>query len=847
MAFMPMFDVQTQYSISDSIIQPSDLRGKGYVGVSDTNTLAWDSLQRTKGVIPIFGIRENNYIYYAIDQSGLMKLFDFRKVKDDMEGLMPVCLNVDSFNSAYETQMIAVRRAHFADDMHARKAVALSKEKSLPMLAINSPRMVKKSDYQIQRIYSCNNRVSAVIMNSMDDQNHISVDQYWKSAREMKQLFKEIPSAIDNAYELAEMCSAKLQYMPPEAPFFKEAKQDIELLRKEITLGMSFKKGFSWNDRVKYEFDVISDMGFAGYFLITADFVNWSKRQGIRVGAGRGSGAGSVVAYLMGITDVDPIKYKLLFERFLNPDRIAMPDFDIDFDPARREEVIGYVRKKYGPSNTAVIATVGTHADSNSVNLCSRVHGYGISGSGHISRMRQLGIKPDNLMAEVISDAEQMIGFRSDISRHASGVVIDNNPVSEKCPVFMSKGLFTGADMNAVETMGLVKFDFLGLKTLQQIAIAEKLCGDKAPKDEITKKEKQLYASGNLLGVFQVESRQLSEMISTVKPKTIEQVSDCIALYRPGPMQSGMLDRYVKAVVSGKPEPSIFPKKCDKILKPTQNQLIYQEQVIQIVRKLAKFTLAEADLLRRAMGKKKQKDMDEVKKKFLKGCKRKDAKDIFDNIDKFAGYGFNKSHSVSYATITHETAWLKAHYPKEFYCATMQVNVSNSDKLMYLVDEARRVFGISFAPIDVNEVGDCNSFRIIDGKIHFALQAIKNLSETAAINFMSGKEWPKRAIEGLDNVGPNSDSVRERQSLGFNLRYSPCKRGQYMIHDYDHIMTKKGVNMVKLVVVNDRNFIFDYMIYGDDKVKECLSYIEKGAIIKRISARDGKWIESISI
>lgn len=399
--------------------------------------------------------------------------------------------------------------------------------------------------------------------------------------------------------------------------------------------------------------------------------------------------------------------------------------------------------------------------------------------------------------------------------------------------------------MDAVERMGLIKFDFLGLKTLTQIAIAEKLCGRQAPKDTISAKEKKLLASGNLLGVFQVESRQLSELIMSVKPKTLEDISDCIALYRPGPMQSGMLDRYVKAVVSGEPEKSMFPKKCDDILAPTQNQLIYQEQVIQIVRILSKFTLAEADLLRRAMGKKKQKDMEAVKKKFLKQCKRDDAEEIFNMIETFAGYGFNKSHSISYAMITHQTSWLKAHHPKEFYCATLQVNVSNADKLMKLVDEARRCFGIEFHPINSEEVAECNTFRIIDGQIHFALQAIKNLSETAAIAYMRGAEWAKRAGEGIANVGPDSDAVRERQSLGFNLRYAPCKRGNLLVHDFEHLLTKRGVQMMKLILVDHKNFVFEYMIYGDDKVREYVSMIEKGVEITRISVDDGKWIKSL--
>ena len=843
----PHLDVKTNFSLDDSVVDIDKMSGFKFVGIADNNTFGWLKLQNTRNVHPIFGVRHDGYIHYAKNNEGLELFYRNADIKEYDRNIISICLDIEQFNHYFVNNYIALSRINSVSDILNIDRNNLAIELGLPVVAINSPRFIYPEDYPAQRIREC--IANKIVMNSCDDDYTVSKSQYFKTHTEMSELFDDIPSAIENAYAIAEMCSARMIKHEPKTPSFTGNRTtDDNILYKAV-----HDDADEFISRISYEYGVISKMGFSGYFLIVSDFCAWARKNNVPVGVGRGSGAGSLVAYRLGITDVDPIKYNLLFERFLNPDRVSLPDFDIDFCPEGRDKVIAYCKKKYGRQNVAVISTIGTMADKSAIHAASRAYGTGISGSGLIDQSMQANMRLDNILEDVMSYSRMIINYPSNISKHAAGVVIDDDPVYQKCPVFNSAGSCTGLEMKEVESLGLVKFDFLGLKTLTQIqntCINAGIDVYNIP-EEMSKKECHLIAAGFTDGLFQIESHGMVELVKDVKPKTIEELSDCIALFRPGPIESGMMTDYVSVCQGLKPESIFDGLGVDDVLRPTKGQLIYQEQVMEIARQLAGFTYAEADLLRRAMGKKIASEMAVVRKKFIKACKlkKKKSEKIFDAIEKFAGYGFNKSHSISYATICHQTAWLKAHYPLEFYAATLSLNMGNVDTLMMMISHARRNHGIKFAGPSIRH--SKRIFSIEDDYIRCGLEAVKHVSAGLATKIEKGDikpyKYPKQAREHLQAVGAlgfDWDAKSERKGLGFNLMKRPVqKRNSLFVHDLEFKLSKRGNQFCKLIVVNYKCLVSEILIAGN-RLDQYKSSIDKGCVLNDVELKNA-WVERI--
>lgn len=518
-----------------------------------------------------------------------------------------------------------------------------------------------------------------------------------------------------------------------------------------------------YNKRLKYELEIINRMGFAGYFLVVQDFVNWAKQNKILVGDGRGSGAGSLVAFALGITNVDPIKYDLYFERFLNPDRVSMPDFDIDFQKDRRSEVIEYVKKKHGEDKVAQIGTFGTFKAKKAIRDIARTLGYPIATAANLCKIypkpihgKEVSLKEalesnEELKAfrnssgpesEILKWAEKVEGRIASFGIHAAGVVISSDPINQFVPLAKGKNLevVTQWDMGNIEDIGLIKFDFLGLKTLTLIAITldfiEKTRGIKIDIDTIPDDDQEVFnnlTKGDNIGIFQLEgSTGIRDLTVKVRPTSISDLAAIGAMYRPGPLGSPQMQTYLDWR-AGVGQPHYHHKDLEPILSETGSWLVYQEQVLRIARDLAGFTLAEADILRRAVGKKKAKEMAEQKSKFFEGLKKNGyseelGKTLWNEIDAFSDYGFNKSHAVAYAITTYKTAWLKTHYPVEFMAAALTCDSGNQDQMIVYMQECKRM-GILVLPPDVNESGLI--FTPVGDSIRFGLSAIKNVGEAA--------------------------------------------------------------------------------------------------------------------
>ena len=840
----PHLDVMTNYSMNGSMVSLDDLRNFSFVGVTDENTFAWYKLQQVKGVNPIFGIRSDGYIHYAKNDAGLKLFYKNTKRIDYDFDVINICLDINLYDHTLANQYIAIRRINKYSDRLNIEAHQFAIENGFPMVAINSPRFIEPDDYIRQRIAF--NVFNKSVMNSHKDTNEVSSSQYFLTAKQMKSLFRDLPSAIDNAYAISEMCTARISGVKPITPSFTgDRKKDDEVLKK--SLGKMDK-------RTKFEFDVIKKMGFSGYFLIVADFIDWARKNEIPVGCGRGSGAGSIVAYKLHITTIDPIKYDLLFERFLNPDRVSLPDFDVDFCPEGRDKVIAYVKNKYGKQNVAVISTIGTLADVSATQAASRAYGTGISGSTMIKDCLSAKLPMDNILETVYAHGKSIEGIPKNLSKHAAGVVLYDNPVHDVCPVYNSVGNCTGLEMKEVEKLGLVKFDFLGLKTLTQIKNTCNLIGmsEYDIPEYLSKKECKMLANGFTTGCFQIESHGMKELITAVKPTDLEQLSDCIALYRPGPMESGMMTDYIFKCQGLSPESIFDGLGVDNRLESTKGQLIYQEQVMQIARDLTDFTLSEADLLRRAMGKKIKKEMEDVRKKFLKRTKinKKKAEKIFDAIEKFAGYGFNKSHSICYATICHHTSWLKAHYPVEFFAATLSLNMGDEDTLMMMISDARKEHGIKFLRPTLKKSKE--TFTVEGDNIRCGLRAIKHVSTSVCTRLEDGvdfKTLPKQAKEHLEYVGATGSSAdyssrEEIKGFGFPFMKPPVdSQAEYYIHKIDFLVSKKGNPFAKLIVVNKRCHMSELLIFGDT-LFEYKSILDEKIVIGDVIV-DKQWIKSI--
>ncbi|HET6970490.1 MAG TPA: DNA polymerase III subunit alpha, partial [Phenylobacterium sp.] len=598
-----------------------------------------------------------------------------------------------------------------------------------------------------------------------DERRRVSPEHYFKSPAEMRALFADLPEACDNTLDIARRCAFMVNKRDPLLPrFTDDGKSEADELAHQAREGLKARMAAGranvypvadYEARLEREIQVITQMGFPGYFLIVSDFIKWAKARGIPVGPGRGSGAGSLVAYSLTITDLDPLQYGLLFERFLNPERVSMPDFDIDFCQERREEVITYVQGRYGRDKVAQIITFGTLQARAVLRDVGRVMQLPLGQVDRLAKMvpanpanpvtlaQAIEIEPrlqeerkrDEAVARLLDTALQLEGLYRNASTHAAGVVIGDRPLTQLTPLYRdprSELPATQFNMKWVESAGLVKFDFLGLKTLTVIDRALKYLEKRGasvdmatlPLDDA--KSYELMSNALTIGVFQFEGQGMRDALRQLRPGSIEEVTAIGALYRPGPMDN--IPAFIDCKF-GRKEIDFLHPTLEGVLKETYGIIVYQEQVMQIAQILAGYSLGEADLLRRAMGKKKKEEMEQQRARFISGAAEKgvsaaQAGAIFDLVDKFAGYGFNKSHAAAYAVVSYQTAWLKANAPVEFFAASMSLDMANTDKLSVFYQDAKR-FGVKILPPDVNR--SAADFEVEAGEVLYALGAIRNV------------------------------------------------------------------------------------------------------------------------
>ncbi|MFH0877953.1 MAG: DNA polymerase III subunit alpha [Candidatus Omnitrophota bacterium] len=648
----------------------------------------------------------------------------------------------------------------------------IAKELHLPLVATNDVHYLKKANAASHEALLCIQTQS-----TLDDPNHMrfqTPEFYFKSPQEMKTLFSYAPEAIRNTIKIAERCNLQLEFGKLHLPQYTppEGKGKEEFLRELCQQGLYKRFGNNVTpeiqERLEHEIKTISRMGFVSYFLIVWDFIHYAKSQGIPVGPGRGSAAGSLVSYLLGITELDPLRYNLLFERFLNPERIGLPDIDIDFCFERRQEVIDYVTQKYGKENVAQIITFGTMLARAVIRDVGRVMNMPYAEVDRIAKLvppeqgitLQDALKSDELknlyennpqVKQLMDKARDLEGLSRHASVHAAGVVISDKPLDTYMPLCKidETQITSGYSMKALEKIGLLKMDFLGLRTLTVIAeclkIVKRTRGLDLVIEEISLDDANtfaLLASAQTIGVFQLESAGMRDLLKKLNPSRFEDLIALLALYRPGPIGSGMLDDFIMRKRGFKPILYDHPK-LEKILKDTYGIMVYQEQVMQIASELAGFSMAEADLLRRAMAKKIPEDMEKQRQKFIEGCIRdrisgRIATKIFDLIDYFSGYGFNRSHSAAYALISYRTAYLKSNYPVEFMTALLTSEKENTDKVVEYVRECQRM-GIVVSPPNVNE--SFSKFTVKDDKtIRFGLLAVKNVGQGAIDSVVEARE-----------------------------------------------------------------------------------------------------------
>lgn len=655
-----------------------------------------------------------------------------------------------------------------------RDMVRLSKESGIPLVATNDCHYLTQADSHAQEVLMC---IQTGKTMSDTARMKFATDQfYFKSAEEMAKVFAELPDAVTRTVAIADRCNVKIQRVSNPFPEFKVPDgQDTDSYFERVvrenftsraeTLERLSKQGLlrhslaEYEQRLSDEIRMIQKMRFAGYFLIVWDFIHYARAQGVPVGPGRGSAAGSLVSYALRITDVDPLQYDLLFERFLNPERISMPDIDIDFCMRRRGEVIDYVRRTYGNDSVAQIITFGTMAAKAVLKDAGRALNmtYGevdrlakmvpatlnISLDEALKQSPQLeAARKDPQVQELIEVALRLEGLARHASTHAAGVVISPRPLTEIVPLYKSnkEEISTQYDMNALERIGLLKMDFLGLTTLtileDAVLLIQQNRGVKVDLASLgfdDEKTYQLFSRGDTTGIFQFESHGMRDILKRYQPTRLEDLTALNALYRPGPIQGGMIDDFI-ARKHGKKKVAYDLPELEEILSETWGVILYQEQVMQIANRLAGFSLGDADLLRRAMGKKKHEEMAAQREKFLAGCTArkvlaKKAEKIFDLMAEFAGYGFNKSHSCAYALLAYQTAYLKTHYPVEFVAAMLSSEAGNTDKVVKYINEARGM-GIRVLPPDVMQSG--LYFTPVVDDIRFGLAAVKNVGENTA-------------------------------------------------------------------------------------------------------------------
>ncbi len=664
-----------------------------------------------------------------------------------------------------------------------RDLVNLSRETGIPLVATNDCHYLTKSDAHAQEVLMC---IQTGKTMSDAQRMKFATDQfYFKTAEEMAQVFRELPDALTRTVAIAERCNVKIQRVGNPFPEFKVPEghttdtyfekvvregfagraRQLEMFVAEKRLRHSLAE---YERRLSDEIVMIQKMRFAGYFLIVWDFIRYARAQGVPVGPGRGSAAGSLVSYALQITDVDPLQYDLIFERFLNPERVSLPDIDIDFCMRRRGEVIEYVRKTYGEQSVAQIITFGTMAAKAVLKDAGRALDMPYGDVDKIAKMvpATLNIeledalkqspplealrKSDEKVKELVEVALRLEGLARHASTHAAGVVISPQPLTEIVPLYKSNKdeITTQYDMNALERIGLLKMDFLGLTTLtvldDAVRLIEQNRGVKVDLTTLPLDDPEVYAlfsRADATGIFQFESHGMRDVLKRYQPSRLEDLTALNALYRPGPIQGGMIDDFI-ARKHGKKNVAYDLPELEPILAETWGVILYQEQVMQIANRLAGFSLGDADLLRRAMGKKKPEEMAAQREKFLTGCSArkvpaKKAEKIFDLMAEFAGYGFNKSHSCAYALLAYQTAWLKVHYPVEFTAAMLTSETGNTEKVVKYINEARSM-SITVLPPDVNS-SDLN-FTPVGNDIRFGLAAIKNVGENTVRGILAARE-----------------------------------------------------------------------------------------------------------
>jgi DNA polymerase-3 subunit alpha len=650
----------------------------------------------------------------------------------------------------------------------------IAREEDLPLVATNDCHYLHAEDYRAHDILLCISTGK-----TLDDPNrmrHESHDFYLRSSEEMERLFSDCPEAVENTRRIADSCNVEIEIGKPMLPQYQVPEgHDLETYLEHLAQeGLARhlakippERHSIYQERLAYELGVIRKMGFCGYFLIVWDFINWAKSQKIPVGPGRGSGAGSLVAFSLGITDLDPLPYDLLFERFLNPERVSMPDFDIDFCQDRRGEVIQYVTEKYGRDRVGQIVTFGQLKPRSAIKDVGRVLGLSFGETDRISKLVPPGPKVtlDSALAEeprlhaiqdekpvyreVIQVARSLEGLNRQSGIHAAGVVIAQGPLWEHVPVMRDEGggLVSQYAKDEVEKAGLVKFDFLGLKTLTVIHNAVRMVEQEGRTLDIRSiplDDPDVYrmmASGETDGVFQIESAGFKELMKRLKPDRFEDIIAAVALYRPGPLGAGMVDDYVERKHGiqkiSYPHPAV-----EAALRDTYGVIIYQEQVMRIAVDLSGFTMGQADSLRKAMGKKKKEEMEKLKTRFIQGATQKSgmpepaARELFEKIEKFAEYAFNKSHSAAYALISYQTAYLKVHHPVQYMAALLSSEMSKPETLVGYIATAREM-GLTLLPPDVNRCE--RDFSARDGQVVFGLGAVKGLGDVAIQSILQAR------------------------------------------------------------------------------------------------------------
>jgi DNA polymerase-3 subunit alpha len=746
------------------------------------------------------------------------------------------------------------RTGREGEEDHLHAAVALAERRQCPVVATNDVRFLTPEEFEAHEV-----RVSIAQSYTLDDPRRpreYSSEQYFKSTEQMQELFSDIPEALANTVEIAKRCSLSLSlgknYLPdfPVPPGMTMAEYFSQLSHEGLQkrLDKLFDRTRAdmpeieaeYKARLEFELNIINQMGFPGYFLIVMDFIRWAKENGVPVGPGRGSGAGSLVAYSLLITDLDPIKYDLLFERFLNPERVSMPDFDIDFCMEGRDRVIEYVANHYGRQAVSQIITFGTMAAKAVIRDVARVLGKAYGLADRMSKMipftpgisLQEAREQEPMLEELLTVADlsdhddaleiwemaiRLEGITRGVGKHAGGVLIAPGKLTDFTAVYTDdEGKWVSQyDKDDVESVGLVKFDFLGLRTLTIIDWALKDINAKRARrgeapieiERIPLNDHEPYkvmSEGKTTAIFQLESRGMKELIKKLKPSRFEDVVALVALYRPGPLESGMVDDFINRK-HGRAEVAYPHPELGPVLENTYGVILYQEQVMQIAQVLAGYSLGGADMLRRAMGKKKPEEMAKERVKFMEGSGARgvdpaQAGGIFDLMEKFAGYGFNKSHSAAYALVSYQTAWLKVNYPAEFMAAVLSSEMANTDKIVVFIEECRAM-GLTIRPPSVNE----SAFRFVAndaGEVIYGLGAIRGVGEGPVASLLAAREADggfkdlfdfcrridlrklnKRALEALVRAGALDDQGANRAVIMASLENAVAAAEQQARND----------------------------------------------------------------